>query len=240
MNIILPHQPIIDFDTQEGGVFVIDKPLTWTSFDVVNKVRYALAKEKRAKSIKVGHAGTLDPLATGILILCVGRYTKQINIFQDENKVYTGTFDLGYTTPSFDLETLPNATFDTGHINHDLIQNTIKKFIGTIDQTPPIYSAIKVNGKNAFDLARAGKTPELKARNVNIYHFDVELLSQDKAQFEVKCSKGTYIRTLIHDLGADLKAGATLTTLTRTASGSFTLDQAWQLNDLILALNSNK
>ncbi len=213
-------------DFLTGQVLLIDKPLEWTSFQVVNKLRWKIKKHFHLKKIKVGHAGTLDPLATGLLIICTGKKTKEINSFQAQTKTYTGTLVLGSTTPSYDLETPINATFSTTHITPNLIQETAQKFIGTIEQTPPIFSAIKQQGKRLYEHARAGETIPIKPRTVTIHSFKINAITDKKIDFEVVCSKGTYIRSLAHDFGKALHSGAHLSALRRTKIGNFSVEQA--------------
>lgn len=207
---------------QDGQVLLIDKPYTWTSFDVVNKIRYAFKPHK----IKVGHAGTLDPLATGLLVVCVGKKTKEIDNYQAQVKEYTGTILLGSTTPSFDLETEPDAEYPTGHITPERIEEARKLFLGTISQVPPVYSAIKVDGKRAYESARKGQDVELKSREVQIEAFDLDISAFPEVRFRVVCSKGTYIRSLARDLGVALDSGAHLTALRREGIGSFRVSEA--------------
>lgn len=213
-------------EIQEGKVFLIDKPLDWTSFDVVNKVRWNIRKAYNLKKIKVGHAGTLDPKASGLLILCTGKFTKRIDEIQAESKVYTGTFKLGVTTPTYDTESEENETFPTEHISEELIHEATKQFIGDIEQFPPAHSAIKVDGKRLYELARAGKEVELKPRRITIYEFRITKIEMPFVQFEVHCGKGTYIRSLAHDFGKSLNSGAYLTELRRTKIGDFSVDNA--------------
>lgn len=211
---------------QEGKVFLIDKPLDWTSFDVVNKIRWNIRKAYKLKKIKVGHAGTLDPRATGLLILCTGKFTKRIDEIQAESKVYTGTFKLGVTTPTYDTESAEDKSFPTDHLTQDLIHQTVQQFLGEIDQFPPAHSAVKVDGKRLYELARAGKEVELKARKVHIYDFNITKIDLPFVEFEVQCGKGTYIRSLAHDFGKALKSGAYLTELRRTKIGEYSVDDA--------------
>lgn len=213
-------------EIQEGKVFLIDKPLDWTSFDVVNKVRWNIRKAYNLKKIKVGHAGTLDPRATGLLIICTGKFTKRIDEIQAESKVYTGTFKLGVTTPTYDTESDENETFPTEHISEELIQEATKQFIGDIEQFPPAHSAIKVDGKRLYELARAGKEVELKPRQISIYDFKITKIEMPFIEFEVHCGKGTYIRSLAHDFGKALNSGAYLTELRRTKIGDFSVKEA--------------
>lgn len=210
----------------QGELLLINKPLTWTSFDVVNKLRYSLSKATGIKKIKVGHAGTLDPLATGLLIICTGKMTKRIDEYSGMNKEYTGTMCLGATTPSYDAELPVDATFETAHITHELLHETAKKLTGHIEQIPPVYSAIKVGGKAAYDIARKGKEVTLKARPVVIEKFEITDVQMPYVSFKVVCSKGTYIRTLVHDFGKAVNSGAYLTALCRTAIGEFRLENA--------------
>lgn len=211
---------------QEGKVFLIDKPLDWTSFDVVNKIRWNIRKAYKLKKIKVGHAGTLDPKATGLLILCTGKFTKRIDEIQAESKVYTGTFKLGVTTPTYDTESAEDKFFTIDHLTEDLIHQTTQQFQGEIDQFPPAHSAVKVDGKRLYELARAGKEVELKARKVHIYDFKITKINLPFVEFEVQCGKGTYIRSLAHDFGKALKSGAYLTELRRTKIGEYSVDDA--------------
>ena len=211
---------------KNGQVLLIDKPLEWTSFQVVNKLRWHIRQKFGIKKIKVGHAGTLDPLATGLLIICTGKFTKKINEYQGQIKEYTGEFTLGATTPSYDLETEVNETFSTKHITEELIHTTTKQFIGEINQIPPIFSALKKDGKRLYELAREGKTTEINARKVNISEFEITKIELPKVNFRVVCSKGTYIRSLAYDFGKALNSGAHLSKLRRTKIGNFTVEGA--------------
>lgn len=213
-------------DFLSGEILLIDKPLNWTSFQVVNKLRWEIRHAFNIKKIKVGHAGTLDPLATGLLVICTGKMTKQINTFQGQSKEYTGTFVLGGTTPSFDLETKIDKTFPTNHISEELIQNTTQQFIGDIEQFPPVFSALKKDGKRLYEFARAGESVEIKSRTVNISEFEITKVEADNLDFRVVCSKGTYIRSLAHDFGKALKSGAHLSVLRRTKIGDFHVENA--------------
>jgi len=210
----------------KGQVILIDKPLNWTSFQVVNKVRWLIRKQYGLKKLKVGHAGTLDPLATGLLILCTGAMTKSIEEFQGQEKKYTGRLKLGATTPSYDLETEINATFKYEHITEEMLHGALPQFTGTILQKPPIFSAIKKDGKRLYSLAREGKTTELPEREITIKEFALSAVELPDVEFNVRCSKGTYIRSLAHDFGAALDSGAHLTALRRTAIGSYDVAQA--------------
>lgn len=215
----------------EGKVLLIDKPLTWSSFQAVNKVKWALKKHLGLKKLKVGHAGTLDPLATGLLIICTGKFTKRISELQGMEKEYTGTFMLGGTTPSYDLETEVDQTFPTDHITEDLINETLKQFIGEIDQKPPVFSAIKKDGKRLYEHARKGEEVEIASRKTTIYEFELTRIALPEIDFRVVCSKGTYIRSLAFDFGAALNSGAHLTALRRTKIGEFDVKDAISPND---------
>ena len=225
-------------DFLSGQVLLIDKPLHSTSFDVVNQLRWRIRNAFNIKKIKVGHAGTLDPLATGLLIICTGKMTKQIDTFQAQTKEYTGTIVLGSTTPSFDLETEINATFSTSHVTEALIHKTTKQFIGDIEQYPPVFSAIKKDGKRLYEFARAGEEVEIKSRIVNISEFEITHITQNNLEFRVVCSKGTYIRSLAHDFGKALKSGAHLSTLRRTKIGDFSVINALTPEDFVKKLSS--
>jgi len=216
----------------EGEVLLVDKPLGWTSFDVVNKIRYAI----KPLRVKVGHAGTLDPLATGLLVVCTGKFTKKIASFQAEDKEYTGTITLGATTPSYDLETEIDQTFDCSPITEEAIFAAAKRFEGEIEQYPPAHSAVQINGERAYEKARRGETVELNARKVTIARFAVESVEMPNVHFRIACTKGTYIRSLAHDFGKELGIGAHLSALRRTKSGSFHVDDAWNLQELIHAI----
>ena len=218
---------------QKGQIILIDKPLTWTSFDVVNKVRWLIKQEIKVKKIKVGHAGTLDPLATGLLILCTGKFTKKIDTYQAQEKEYTGTITVGGTTPSYDLETEINETFPTDHISDELIHKTTKQFIGEIDQKPPIFSAIKKDGKRLYELARKGETTEIKAREVEINEFEITKINLPKVAFRIVCSKGTYIRSIAYDYGKALNSGAHLSELRRTKIGEYSVEKAESIDGFI-------
>lgn len=221
-------------DYLSGQVLLIDKPLNWTSFQAVNKLRWAIRQAYNIKKIKVGHAGTLDPLATGLLVICTGKMTKQIDTFQGQEKEYTGTFVLGSSTPSFDLETEVDQTFPTAHITSELIHNTTSQFTGKIEQFPPVFSAIKKDGKRLYEFARAGEDVEIKSREVEITEFEITNINTSttpstgglEVEFRVVCSKGTYIRSLAHDFGKALNSGAHLSELRRTRIGDFKVDDA--------------
>ena len=229
-----------DFNFTEGELLLINKPYQWTSFDVVSKIRNMLKPLK----LKVGHAGTLDPLATGLLIICTGKLTKQIDTYQAEEKEYTGTLVLGATTPSYDMETEVDATFDISGITEAQIYEATKPFIGDISQYPPAHSAVKVNGERLYVKARLGERlnedVELKKRFVTISEFEITRIALPEIDFRVVCSKGTYIRSLVSDFGKALYNGAYLSKLTRTRSGNFLLDDAFELKDLIAYLRTKK
>lgn len=211
---------------KEGKVLLIDKPLHWTSFQAVNKIKWSIKKQFGIKKIKVGHAGTLDPLATGLLVICVGKFTKKINTFQGQEKEYTGTITVGATTPSYDLETEIDATFETSHIDEALIQKTIPQFVGEIEQIPPVFSALKKDGKRLYEFARAGEVVTVKSRIVTISEFEITRIALPEIDFRVVCSKGTYIRSLAHDFGKALGSGAHLSALRRTKIGDFNVTEA--------------
>ena len=217
----------------EGQVFAIDKPLGWTSFQVVNKIRWHLKNETGLKKLKVGHAGTLDPLATGLLLLCTGKKTKTINELQQGKKTYEGTFSLGATTPSYDLETEIETRYPTDHIKEDLVHQAAQEFIGEIAQYPPIFSALKKEGKRLYELAREGKTTDLKARTVHISKFEIKKIALPEIYFLVECSKGTSIRSLAHDFGVKLDSGPYLSSLKRTESGSYSLKDAFTMESVV-------
>jgi len=210
----------------EGRLLLVNKPYEWTSFDVVNKIRYKL------KTKKVGHAGTLDPLATGLLIICAGKMTKKIEGFMGLEKEYTGKFVLGQTTPSYDLETEISAPQDISSITHEQIYQVVKTFTGKLSQFPPQHSAIKVGGKRAYEFARQGKEIELKARDIEIFEFEITAIDLPVVSFRVVCSKGTYIRSLAHDVGQKLKVGAYLSELCRTRIGSYSLKNAQTVDEI--------
>jgi len=227
------------YNFTEGALLLIDKPLEWTSFDVVNKVRYAIKKALGIRKIKVGHAGTLDPLATGLLIICTGKFTKKIDSYQGLYKVYDGTFRLGATTPSFDAETDIEEIFPIDHLTEEDISNNIQHFVGEIEQVPPMFSAIKVNGQPLYKKARKGEKVKIKSRMVTIHDFKIPAVRFPDVDFEVKCTKGTYIRSLVHDFGKKLNNGAYLTKLRRTHIGEHSLENAWNLEQLIEHIQEN-
>lgn len=212
-------------DFIRGEVLFFNKPLGWTSFDLVNKFRYKLTRKLTVKKIKVGHAGTLDPLATGVMILCTGKATKRIDEFQYQTKEYVATVKLGETTPSFDLETAVDQQFPTEHITKELLERVLPSFVGTIQQTPPVFSACKVGGKRAYDLARAGEEVVLKPKTLVIDELEIVACELPVVTLRIVCSKGTYIRALARDIGLALHSGAHLIALERTRIGEVTLDQ---------------
>ncbi len=211
-------------DLAEGQVFRFNKPLHWSSFNLVSKVRTMIRYASGLKKIKIGHAGTLDPLATGVLIVCTGKKTKEIDNFQYQTKEYVAELALGATTPSFDLETEVDATYPTEHITRELVEETLKKFLGEIQQVPPAFSAVKINGKRAYEYARKGQEVEIKPKTLVIDEIELMEYSQTAIKIRVVCSKGTYIRGLTRDIGEALKSGAHLTSLVRTRIGETKLE----------------
>lgn len=214
----------------EGQMLLIEKPIGWSSFDVVKKIKYLIRKRYNLKKIKVGHAGTLDPLASGLLIICTGKFTKKISEIQDKRKIYTGIITLGGTTPSFDLETEIEKNYKTDHISEDLIKKTTTKFLGEINQVPPIFSALKKDGERLYEKARRGEKIKINSRKVTIYKFESKLLHKINVHFIIECSKGTYIRSIANDLGAALNCGGYLSKLCRTNIGEFSLSNAMSIN----------
>ena len=214
-------------DYQNGQILLIDKPLNWTSFQAVNKIKYALInKVGLPKKFKIGHAGTLDPLASGLLLICTGKFTKKISELQGQAKEYSGTFFIGATTPSYDLETEIDETFPISHIDNELIHETVKQFLGEINQKPPIYSAIKKDGVRLYEHARAGEVVEIEFRKTTIHEFEITRIALPEIDFRVVCSKGTYIRSLAFDFGKALNSGAHLTALRRTKIGDYLIENA--------------
>ncbi|MFZ4634972.1 MAG: tRNA pseudouridine(55) synthase TruB [Saprospiraceae bacterium] len=264
MTIIHPDAPF-PRPFPQGAVLLIDKPLGWTSFDAVNKVRYHLSKLVGVKRIKLGHAGTLDPLATGLLILCAGDYTKRIDEFQQLPKTYEGTITFGATTPSYDREKAVDTVFSTAEVNDEALQALIPRFSGAIEQLPPVFSAVRVKGKRLYENARSGTEVDIQARSVFIESLEIGplrpvdasirevLILSDKgttiyqhpehpeglqADFKVRCSKGTYIRSLAYDLGEALHSGAYLSSLRRTETGGLSVEDAWEIEALMQAVVS--
>lgn len=228
-------------DFLEGQVLLIDKPLTWSSFQAVNKLKYLLKREfDLPKKFKIGHAGTLDPLATGLLIICTGKFTKKITEIQSQTKEYTGTLTVGGTTPSYDLETEINQTFPTAHITPELIQQTTQLFLGEIDQKPPVFSAIKKDGKRLYEHARAGEEVEISSRKTTIYEFEITNINLPNIDFRVQCSKGTYIRSLAFDFGIALQSGAHLSALRRTKIGDYDVTNAHSPEQFLPKINTNE
>lgn len=225
-------------DYLSGQVLLIDKPLHWTSFQVVNKLRWEIRRAFKIKKIKVGHAGTLDPLATGLLVICTGKMTKNIDSFQAQIKEYTGTFVLGSTTPSYDLETEIDQTYPTEHLTEELIRKATKQFIGEIAQHPPVFSALKKDGKRLYEFARAGESVDIPSRQVHISEFEITHINNLEVNFRVVCSKGTYIRSLANDFGKALNSGAHLSVLRRTKIGDFEVKNAVGLEEFIKNLPS--
>ena len=222
-----------DVDFKEGYIAIIDKPLEWTSTDVVRKIKYALQHRLGYKKIKIGHAGTLDPLATGVLIVCIGKATKMVNDLQAEEKEYIANIELGATTPSYDLEHPIDKRYPTEHITREMIEKALADLTGERLQAPPIYSAKKVEGVRAYEFARAGEEVELKKALINIYEMEILSLEMPHLTIRVRCSKGTYIRSLAHEIGQALDSGAYLTGLRRTRSGCFTVENAFELENFM-------
>lgn len=225
-------------DFESGEIILIDKPQTWSSFDVVNKIRWKLKHITKNKKIKVGHAGTLDPLATGLLIICTGKATKTIDSIQNDDKVYEAVFRLGETRPSFDMETETAETFDISNITDEQVQNVVESMVGKQSQTPPIYSAIQINGKRAYEFARKGKDVTLKSREIEISKIEINKISLPDIYLTIHCSKGTYIRSLADEFGKRLDNGAFLYYLRRIKSGEFTIENAFKLENFTEFLNN--
>jgi tRNA pseudouridine55 synthase len=227
-------------DFQEGEILYFDKPLHWTSFDLVNKIRYEISRFLKIKKIKVGHAGTLDPLATGVMIVCTGKATKKIEKLQYLTKEYIATVRLGATTPSFDSETEIDAVYDTNHITKEAVEAVLNRFTGNIEQIPPAYSAVKVQGDKAYDLARKGIAVELKPKLLVIDEIELLSFRRDEIEIRIVCSKGTYIRALARDIGVALDSGAHLIRLQRTRIGDITLDKCLKIDDLKTMINLSR
>ena len=225
-------------DFLDGQILLINKPLGWTSFDVVKKIKNLIRTKYNLKKLKVGHAGTLDPLASGLLIVCTGKFTKRISELQGQAKIYTGDITLGGTTPSYDLETEIDTKFETNHITETLVKETTEQFIGEIEQKPPIFSALKRGGERLYEKARRGESFEIQARKVSVHSFDIKTIEMPKVRFEIKCSKGTYIRSIAYDFGTALNSGAHLSKLCRTAIGDYQLGDALDVSDFEKQLNS--
>ena len=220
-------------DLQTGQVFLIDKPLGWTSFQVINKIRWHLKNQTGIKKLKVGHAGTLDPLATGLMIVCTGKKTKTINEFQNKMKTYTGTFTVGGTTPSYDMETEIDNRFPINHISENLIQKAVKSLTGEIKQFPPIFSALKIKGKRLYEYARSGEDVEIQPRSVIISRFEITNTELPLVDFLIQCNKGTYIRSIAHDFGKKLESGAYLSNLRRIQNGAQSIEDAYSMESVI-------
>ena len=216
----------------QGYIQLIDKPYTWTSFQVVNKLKYILKNDYGLKKVKIGHAGTLDPLATGLLIICIGKATKQIETLQGGEKEYTGTFTLGATTPCFDLEKPVDVTYPTDHITEEMIHSAAQSFIGETEQIPPTFSAVKINGRRAFDYARNNEEVEIKSKKIVISEFEITRIAMPDVDFRIVCGKGTYIRSIARDFGAALQSGAHLKALRRTRIGAYSVDNALNIEDV--------
>ena len=226
-------QALTGIDFREGYIAVIDKPLEWTSTDVVRKIKYALSNKLGYKKIKVGHAGTLDPLATGVLLVCIGKATKMVDALQAEEKEYVAELELGASTPSFDMEHPIDQRYPTEHITREMIEQALRDLTGERLQAPPIYSAKKVEGVRAYEFARAGEQVELRKALINIYEMEILSLEMPRLQIRVRCSKGTYIRSLANEIGQALDSGAHLTGLRRTRSGGFTAENGWKLENFM-------
>lgn len=233
----MQNESLRDIDFKEGYIAVIDKPLEWTSTDVVRKIKYTLQHRLGYRKIKIGHAGTLDPLATGVLIVCIGKATKMVNALQAEEKEYIADIVLGATTPSYDLEHPINRYYPTDHISREKIEQVLESLTGERLQAPPIYSAKKVEGVRAYEFARAGEEVELKRALINIYEMEILSLEMPLLRLRVRCSKGTYIRSLAHEIGQALDSGAHLSGLRRTRSGGFTVEKAFELQNFLEKLH---
>jgi len=231
---------IKEYDFQKGEILLFDKELDWTSFDLVRKLRNFLCRQTGVKKLKVGHAGTLDPKATGLMIVCTGKETKNIDQIQAKEKEYIATIRLGATTPSYDLETAENDTFPTDHLTPELLRKTLESFIGENDQIPPLFSAIKIEGKRAYEHARKGSDMVLASKKITISELELLSFSKQEIKLRVVCSKGTYIRALARDLGTALQSGAYLVGLIRTRIGDLNLTDAWNVQDFIEKFSPNE
>lgn len=231
---------IEEYDFQKGEILLFDKELDWTSFDLVRKLRNFLCRQTGIKKLKVGHAGTLDPKATGLMIVCTGRETKNIDLIQAKEKEYVATLKLGATTPSFDLETAENETFSTDHLTPELLKSALGKFVGEIDQIPPLFSAVKIEGKRAYEHARKGSDMVLAPKKVTISELEMVTFSKEEITLRIVCSKGTYIRALARDLGNTLECGAYLVGLRRTRIGNLKIEDAWEVQDFIEKSTTNE
>ncbi len=228
------------YNYKQGEILLVDKPLEWSSFQVVNKLRWKIKHKIGVKNIKVGHAGTLDPLATGLLILCTGKNTKKIESFMGLEKIYSGTITLGATRPSYDMESEIDQTFPTEHITDDLIHDTAKKMIGEQDQMPPIFSAKKVNGKRAYEYARAGEEVKLKPKTITISKFDITKIDGMEIDFLISCSKGTYIRSIAHDFGKLVQSGGHLSALRREQIGDYDVKSAMTVDEWLVEIEESE
>jgi len=234
------ERSIEEYDFQKGEILLFDKELNWTSFDLVRKLRNFLCRETGIKKLKVGHAGTLDPKATGLMIICTGKETKNIDLLQAKEKEYIATIKLGATTPSYDLETAEDAFFPTAHLTLELVQKTLETFMGEIDQVPPIFSAVKIEGKRAYEHARKGNDIVLQSKRITISELEVLNFSKEEIVLRIVCSKGTYIRSLARDLGTALGSGAYLVGLSRTRIGEMKLENAWDLQNFMEKFQKNE
>ncbi len=232
------ERSIEEYDFQKGEILLFDKELDWTSFDLVRKLRNSLCRKTGIKKLKVGHAGTLDPKATGLMIVCTGKETKNIDLIQAKEKEYVAIIKLGATTPSYDLETAEDESFPTEHLTLELVNEKLKDFLGEIDQVPPVFSAVKINGKRAYEHARKGDDIVLQAKRISISELEILKFAQNEMTLRVVCSKGTYIRSLANDLGKALNSGAYLVGLCRTRIGQMKLKEAWNLNDFLEKVNA--
>lgn len=239
-DIIFMQKDIRQFDFQKGEVLVFDKPLEWTSFDLVQKIRNNICRKMKMRKLKVGHAGTLDPKATGVMVLCTGKATGKIQFIQAGEKEYIATLKLGATTPTFDLESEEDNYYETSHITEELFKSTLKKFTGTIKQVPPEFSAIKIEGKRAYEYARKGVAVELKSKDLEIKEIELLEYSKAEAKLRIVCSKGTYIRALARDIGEALQSGAYLIGLRRTRVGNFHVEEALDLTEFLDSLVSRE
>jgi tRNA pseudouridine55 synthase len=230
----------MQFDFQAGEILLVDKPLGWTSFQAVNKIKHALKRKLNVRNIKVGHAGTLDPLATGLLVICTGKKTKEINSFIQEDKQYSGIIKLGATTPSYDLETAIDAFYPSEHITPALVEEIRLTFLGEQQQTPPVFSAKKIDGKRAYTSARAGIEIEMKPNAIYIHELTLVLKENNELHFNIKCTKGTYIRSLAFDIGKALQSGAHLIELRRTASGEFAIENSQTVEEWVERINKTE
>jgi len=232
--------PFDDIDIQKGAILLVDKPLRWTSFDVVNKIKYEIRNRTGCKKFKIGHAGTLDPLASGLLVICIGKYTKQISEIQQQKKEYEGTFTLGATTASHDLEKIPENFKPYNHITKEDILSAVNKFIGTFQQLPPIFSAVRIDGKRAFEYARKDTEVVIQSKKITVHSFDITRIELPEIDFNITCSKGTYIRSIARDLGDILDCGAYLSRLRRTKIGDFSVENALNMTPFITPQKINK